>query len=111
MEESSTSMNVARVTVMATIHGLVRGPHGRSTVSWVSGACALGSSRVVAAIGSRFDCIDIAQDSEILVGGWQRQNKLNVFPSVIRSKRGPFQEFACTFPGQIKKTGSPSFTN
>src|SRR5580704_18022354 len=55
MEESSTSMKVARVTVMATIHGLMRGRQGCSTVWWAagaSGACALGSSRVVAAMRS-----------------------------------------------------------
>jgi hypothetical protein len=53
MEESSTSMKVARVTVMATIHGLMRGRHGCSTVVWVAGAsgsCAPGSSSVVAAM-------------------------------------------------------------
>ena len=53
MEESSTSMNVARVTVMATIHGLIRGRHGFSTASWVecaSGSCALESSSVVVAM-------------------------------------------------------------
>src|ERR1700761_2267277 len=69
MEESSTSMNVARVTVMATIHGLIFGRHGRSTVGWcsglcASGSCASGSSTTVAAMCGLFDCIDIGQDSE-----------------------------------------------
>src|SRR5215469_7944674 len=56
MEVSSTSMNVASVTVMATIHGLTRGRHGLSTEcverAWstccASGSCALGSSMVEA---------------------------------------------------------------
>src|SRR6266481_1342146 len=55
MEESSTSMKVASVTVMATIHGLMLGRHGFSTAgcgSWAgaSGSCALGSSSVVVAM-------------------------------------------------------------
>src|ERR1700712_621019 len=33
MEESSTSMNVARVTVMATIQGLIDGRHGFSAIA------------------------------------------------------------------------------
>src|SRR5882757_4932642 len=55
MDESSTSMKVARVTVMATIQGLMLGRHGFSTTgcgSWAgaSGSCALGSSSVVVAM-------------------------------------------------------------
>src|ERR1700679_1623816 len=64
MEESSTSMNVASVTVMATIHGLMRGRQGRSTVLWASGLCAPESSIVEAAMSSLFDCSDVDGDSE-----------------------------------------------
>ena len=49
MEESSTSMKVARVTVMATIQGLMRGRHGRSATR--GGALGVSSSwRVAVAI-------------------------------------------------------------
>src|SRR5580692_3755256 len=54
IDESSTSINVASVTVIATIHGLIRGRHGCSTVvcfAEASGRGVPGSSSVVAAMG------------------------------------------------------------
>src|SRR5271170_7918938 len=71
IEESSTSMNVASVTVMAMIHGLIRGRQGCSTVECRSGVCALGSSAsgrsiTVVAMYGLFDCTEIGRDSEIL---------------------------------------------
>src|SRR5271168_3849688 len=52
IEESSTSMNVASVTVMATIHGLMRGRQGASTVVWASEIGPLAGSTAVAAMGA-----------------------------------------------------------
>jgi hypothetical protein len=54
MEESSTSMKVARVTVMATIHGLIRGFHAACEVADCSCDCSgswePGKSKVVEAM-------------------------------------------------------------
>jgi len=55
IEESNTSINVASVTVIATIHGLIRGRHGWSMVGFgfvgrTSDCSALGSSSVVEAM-------------------------------------------------------------
>src|ERR1700679_1926939 len=68
MEESSTSIKVASVTVMATIHGLMLGRQGRSTVPSIAcplGGCAPGSSIAVDAMLYLFDCIVASGDSEI----------------------------------------------
>ena len=53
MEVSSTSMNVARVTVMATIHGLMRGRQGASTTAGADCGMPL-SSRVAEAMSQLF---------------------------------------------------------
>src|ERR1700722_12828329 len=82
IEESSTSMNVASVTVIATIHGFTRGRHGRSTVVGAFVPCEPGISIVVAAMRALFDCSDAGGDSETFVRNlpniWQLSTKTRV---------------------------------
>jgi hypothetical protein len=65
MELSSTSMNVANVTVIATIHGFTRGRHaagGAATGCETSGTSDT-SAKVAVAIDSYLDTVGCGADS------------------------------------------------
>src|SRR3984957_9587974 len=67
IEESSTSMKVARVTVMATIHGLMRGRQGASGATIVCSAIST-LFKVAVAMGSLSRFYGAARGFRMLAG-------------------------------------------